>query len=210
MTDLTLYSDYGCPFAHRVLALVAQLGVDVAHELVPIGSQPTPEGATVLGLPMLEVGDGVLVLTESRAINEYLAERFDYGAAFPETLVDRSAHRHALALVDAYLAPAVLGTLSEFQAEKLAGSLAAFERAMTEGPQPSLFALHIAPSWRWLSRIRGSRNRAVRLIETRPALRDWLERVLEHPSLASTTPDDRRILSEVAEAREDGRLPAVS
>lgn len=197
MSDLVLYADYGCPYAHRVLALMALLDVEHTLQLVPHGTPPSPapKGTQLSRIPLFVAGE--LVLTESRVINEYLVERFGYADAFPADTEQRARHRYALALVDEYFAPGYVAPLDARGRSYLAASLEVFEAAMTSGPRPSLFALHAATGWRFVSRSARQLTNVVPIFETRPTLVAWLDEVAAHPCIVSTSPDEARLREEV-------------
>lgn len=167
--------DRGCPFAHRVSALLHHL--DVAYDSVeaPVGQLPeglerwSPSGR----IPLLVHGE--VVVGESRVMLEHLAEAYAFENAYPTRLVDRTKHRHAMAVMDVFVAPwlhhddEVVGDARlDESVEVLHGVTQVSECA------PCLLAFHLAPLWlrfQWW-RPNGAVTRAIR---QRPGLAEWLD-----------------------------------
>lgn len=202
-----LFCDRGCPFAHRVLSMLGYLGRPFDRREAPVGSKP--DGLTRYSaserLPTL-VHRG-LVLTESRVMLDYLAELYDFADAYPADLATRTLHRHAMAVVDDYLVPILMGRSTEPGARRLLDTLSAIEAATaTTPPRPTLLALHLGPTWNafrnWQPR--GAVTRAIR---ARPALHEWLERATELPCVARAAADPATLADDLKRAREAGLLP---
>lgn len=202
-----LFSDRGCPFAHRVLALLGHLGAPVERRESPVGEKPDGlEQHSAAGyLPLLVHGD--LVLTESRVMLEHLAEHHGYTDAYPADLAARSLHRHALAVVDRTLVPLLFGRKhAEPGDPRLEDGLAALAAATaTVEPRPSLLALHVAPMWlrfRWWQ----PASVVTRAIEARTSLAVWLDATIELACVTRTAPDRIAHLEDLSRARQAGLL----
>jgi glutathione S-transferase len=170
-----LFADRGCPFAHRVRALLAHL--EVAYDLheAPIGERP--EGlerwSSSGRIPFLV--HGPLAIGESLVMLEYLAEAYGFTGAWPEGLVPRTLQRHAMALMDSFVAPRVLREDGPVTAARLSECLDVIE-AVTQAtaPVPSLLAFHLAPIWICALSFRPD-GTVIQAIRERPALAGWLD-----------------------------------
>ncbi len=204
---MILFSDRGCPFAHRPLALLEHLGCEVERRESMIGQKPdglaqySPSGR----IPLLVHGD--LVLTESRVMLEHLAEHHAFADAYPADLRARSAHRHAMAVVDDFLAPRLFGrTHTEADGLRLGDVLRTLEEATaTVPPRPSLLTLHVAPIWLRF-RLWHPTHAVTRAVEARSTLSGWLDAALELGCLRRTAPDPVTHREDLARAREAGLL----
>lgn len=208
MSGLTLYADHGCPFAHRVLALLTHLQVPFTLRESPIGQKP--QGLSRYSasgrIPLLVDGD--LVLTESRVMLEYLAERFDFTTGFPDDLVARARHRHAIALVDEFLTPHLSegAGWSKAAALRFEEVLDAFDRVLEAPDRLTLFTLQIAPVWMRLHWWRPD-SPVHAAVQAWPELARKLDATLRLPAIEATSPERRRVVAEVAQAREAGLIP---
>ena len=182
-----LLMDRGCPFAHRVLALLDHLGVAYETREAPLGQLPegverwSPSGR----VPLLV--HGALVIGESRVMLEHLAEAYGFGSGYPLELTQRTRQRHAMALMDGSVAPALTRPDSKLDAVRLAGCLDVFEGATQAPLEPGLFAFHFAPLWlrfQWWHP-EGVVTRAVR---DRPALAAWLDGAASLAAVQRTAP----------------------
>ena len=208
-STLRLYSDRGCPFAHRVLALLDHLGLPFERHESKLGEKPDglARYSASETIPLLVHGD--LVLTESRVMLEYVADRFGFAGAFPSDLASRARHRHAMAVVDDFLAPHLLrASLADTERARLEDSLRALEAA-TAGSEsgPSLLAFHVAPIWlryRWWK----PASPIIRAVEAHPSLSRWLDAAVALDAVASTAPDHAADAAEIERARSAGILPA--
>ncbi len=207
-STLRLYSDRGCPFAHRVLASLQHVAVPFTHHEASLGAKPEGlAGYSASGrVPLLVHGE--LVLTESRVMLEYLAERFGFAGALPADVASRALHRHAMAVVDDFLAPRLFGPpLADTQRARLEDTLRALEVATAGSePAPSLLAFHVAPIWlrlRWWV----PASPVTRAIEARPSLCTWLDAALALDAVASTAPDPAEDAAELERARAAGLVP---
>lgn len=197
-----LFSDQGCPFAHRVLALLDHLGCEHESRRARVGRKPdgierySGRGST----PLLVHGD--LVITESRVMLEHLAEHYLMQDALPSALPERTLHRQAMAVVDKTLAPAFTGP--DPSPGHLVEALDSLEAAAALAPpRPELLALHVAPMWLRLQWWRaGSATTAA--VRARPALRAWLDAAAGLACVRRTTPDAAERRAAVADARAAG------
>ena len=204
MSDLTFFCDYGCPYAHRVLAMLKVLELDFEHREARLGEKPpgVRRFSASGRIPLLVHGD--LVLTESRVILDYLNERFGY-LGYSDDFETRTRQRHAIALVDEYLTPAVFGPITSPDLHRLEEGLDVFEAAMTTPQTPSLFALCIAPIWWRLFRLRPA-SRVVSSIQSRPELLAWMQGAAELECIVETAPEMARASADLAWARQTGLI----
>ena len=179
-----LFVDRGCPYAHRVLALLAHLGVEVRMVEGPVGGEVpglarhSPSGR----VPLLV--DGPLVIGESRVMLEHLAERQVMVRALPGDLQARTRHRHAMAVFDAHLGSRLVHE-SPLPEERLGEVVSAIQEAAAGASPESLLAFHLAPFW---LRFRRWRPEAAitRCIASRPSLVAWLDAAAALPVVVST------------------------
>lgn len=183
-----LLAERGCPFAHRVHALLVHVGA--AYEIVEsaIGQHPaelashSPSGR----VPFLVHGE--LAIGESRVMLEYLAEVYAFAEAYPSNAAARALHREAMAVVDAHFATALFvdTRLTEARLGEVVDRLAAVA-AFTPASSPSLLAFHVAPVWqrlRWWK----PECRVTRALGERPLLVEWLDATTRLPAIAKTSP----------------------
>lgn len=205
-----LFSDRGCPFAHRVLSFAAHLGCALDHREARIGEHPPGLGRYSRSgrIPLLV--DGELVLTESRVILEYLAERHACANAYPGDLAARTLHRHAIAVADEHLVPRLLERTPSVPGDpRVEDVLDAIEVATaTTPPKPCLLAFHLGPLWLAFGTWQ-PHGAVTRAIEARPALRAWLDAAAALPDVARTAPDPERLAQDLMCARAAGLLPAI-
>lgn len=202
-----LFSDRGCPFTHRALALLDHLGVPVECREAPVGSKPVgvEQYSAASNIPLLVHGE--LVLTESRVITEYLAEYYGFEAAYPDDVTARSLHRHAITLVDRTIVPALFGrTRVAVDDPGLDDVLTTLEKATATGSsRPCLLALHVAPMWlrvQWWQ----PNGTIARAVQARPLLRAWLDAAIALACVTRTAPDRAAHLADLARARRAGLL----
>lgn len=184
---MILFSDRGCPFAHRVIALFDHLECkpDLRELMVGEKTDELYQYSASGSVPLLVDGD--LVFTESRVMLEYLAEFYEF-ESYPANLRGRSLHRHAMAVVDDFLVP-LLFVRAEVDANRLDDALNAIEAATaTMAPQPCLLVFHIAPIWLWFRSWRPE-HAVARAIQARSHLCDWLDATIQLDSLRRTAPD---------------------
>jgi glutathione S-transferase len=174
MAALRLFADRGCPFAHRVLALMDHLGLQCETSMSPIGEHPeglssfSPSGR----IPLLVHDD--LVIGESRVILEHLSEAHGFADAYPDDLRRRTLHRQAMALVDAFIAPRVFREDGPGSEARVSECLDLIAEVATGPAVPSLFAFHVAPMWIRLQWWRPD-SLVTHAIRKRSALATWLD-----------------------------------
>jgi glutathione S-transferase len=202
-----LFSDHGCPFTHRVLALLDHLGHQPERRESMVGEKPdgVHQYSSSGCVPLLVHGD--LVLTESRVMLEHLAEHYELAGAYPADLGARSRHRQAIAVVDDFLAPLLFARAdTEVDGPRLDDVLGFVEHATaTVAPHACLLAFHVAPIWlrfRWWHPA-GSVTRAV---EARGKLCGWLDAVVELDSLKRTASDPATPAQALSRARKAAPL----
>ncbi len=203
-----LYADRGCPFAHRVLALLEHLNCEHVLIEAPVGDKPKglAQHSPSERIPFLVHGD--IAISESRVMLEYLAEHHDFRGAFPADLETRTLHRHAMALVDDFLAPLLFRAYTAADALRLTDTLDAIEDATgTVAPGPCLLAFHIAPIWlrfQWWH----PEGPVTRAMAARTDLARWLDAANHLDSLSRTAPDRATHLADIERARRAGLIPA--
>lgn len=204
-----LFFDRGCPFAHRVLALLEHLGLATDRRMSRVGNKPdglehySPSGR----IPLL-VHTG-LVLTESRVMLEHLAEYYGFVDAYPASLGIRSLHRNAMAVVDDCLVPLLMGRgHAESDEPRLDEALSSLEKATAPvAPRPCLLTFQVTPIWGAFRSWQPS-GAVTRAIETRAGLRGWLDAAARLDCLARTAPDSATLAEDIAGARTLGLLPS--
>jgi glutathione S-transferase len=199
-----LFHDRGCPFAHRVIALAEHLGIDLERRQSLLGDKPAgvEQYSSSSAIPLLVDGD--LVITESRVMLEHLAERYGFTDAYPDELMRRTRHRHAMAVTDEHLVPALMyGRASR----RLDDALRALEQVIDRPPHPCLMTLHVAPIWLRF-RLWRPTDEVTRAIEARPTLARWLDDAAALPCVARTAPDPETHARDLVRAREAGLLPS--
>lgn len=204
MKPVHVYSDFGCPFAHRVLAILTELGLEFEHHESEIGVHPkglelhSPSGR----LPILVHGD--LVLGESVVILEYLADRFGFDAPFHRDSASRARQREVLAMVDVHLTPLVFTSGEPPDMARFEEFLDVLTRAILPGPAP-LLTFVLGPVWLRL-RWKGDSADFMRSIRARPLLEDWLDAMADQKSVTDTAPARAAVRREVLSARAAGRI----
>jgi glutathione S-transferase len=179
-----LFTDHGCAFAHRVLALLDGLEVELDHEEAPPHERPPglARYSTSGRVPLLVHGD--LVIGESTVMLEHLAEFYGFTAAWPRSLTARTRQRHAMAFADAALTPRLFNPGEpSARLDECLDTLGAVVRDAR--PEPSLLAFHLAPVALRL-RLWRPGSAATRGIQARPALAAWLEAAAALDSVART------------------------
>lgn len=183
-----LFSDRGCPFAHRVLALLHHLGVP--HDVKEAAVGELPEGLARFSpsarIPLLV--HGTIVIGESRVMLEHLAEAYAFQDAYPRAQTERTEARHAMALLDVFIAPTLTRLELRVGDARLAECLDVFERvALPTPPSPSLLAFHFAPVWQRLSWWHPD-GLVTSAIHRRPALASWLGEAAGLEAIVRTSP----------------------
>lgn len=206
-----LYSDRGCPFAHRVLALVEHLGCTVEGHESALGEKPPGvfRHSASGRIPLLAHGE--LAITESRVMLEYLSETFEFADAYPAELQARTLHRHAMAVVDDFFAPLLFRPSdAQIAGPRLDDAVRDLATATaTVSPRPCLLAFHVAPMWLRF-RVWHPKGAVTRAIEAESPLRDWLDAALALEPIARMAPDPAAHRLDLARARQAGLLPSPS
>jgi glutathione S-transferase len=195
-----LFADRGCPFAHRVLALLEQLDLALELSESPVGQKPeglekwSPSGR----IPLLVHGD--VVIGESRVIMEYLAEAYAFESAYPSALVERTMHRHAMAIVDDFVTPRLFreDAIADARIEECLDVLQRVTDASR--PVPCLLVFHLAPLWlrfKWWR----PESAVTAAIARRKDLATWLDGATHLPAVQRTAPSRAEIEALRAELR---------
>ncbi len=200
---LILFHDRGCPFTHRVLALADHLGLELDYRQSLVGDVPPglDQYSANGSIPLL-VDDGLIII-ESRVMLEHLAERHHWEDAYPADLPSRTRHRHAMAVTDEHLAPALMNGAPP---RRLADILDTLEGVIGGAPRPCLLTFHVAPIWLRFRLWRPS-GEIVRAIGDRPSLCRWLDDAVALDAIANTSPDPETHAIDMARAREAGLMP---
>jgi len=182
-----LYDAARCPYCARVRLVLAEKGL--AYDPVEIDLDDRPGwiyAKNALGkVPVLEE-DGGLVLPESVVIAEYLEERFPEPALWPADPAERALGRLLVEQFDSRLGAAYYALRrGETGADaRLAHGLQALD-GLLEG-RPFLtggeFGLADTAYVPWLARAQALLGVD---LEPYPAIRAWLERLAERPSVAA-------------------------
>lgn len=186
---MRLYFTDGCPYAQRTRALLTLLEVPFEPAVVDLANKSpaflalSPTGA----VPLLD--DDGFVLFESVVINEYLAEKFAWPAAFSADVKERARERLMMKRFDDLLVPAFFGSL------KNPASLEAkpgWKREVellgetVKGKSPrSLLGLHLVTHWQrmnWLA----PESPMVKAMGA--AAGHYLEAAVALPAVVATTP----------------------
>ncbi len=192
---MDLYAAPGCPFAQRSRAILGHLEVPFDHRVVDLRNKSpeflalSPTGRVPLLL------DGEAKLYESSIINEYLAERTGWSAAFSKDTYQRARERLAMLQFDTVLIPAFFGSLKargaldDAQRANLERELDELERtALAADSRVNLLAFHVATHfvrWQWMAEL----TPLPALVAARPKLAAWLNELAAHPAITSTLPE---------------------
>lgn len=203
---MILFSDRGCAFAHRVLALLDYLEcpADLRESLV--GEKPAGLYQYSLSgrLPLLVHGN--LVLMESRVMLEHLAEYYELEESYPVELGARSRHRHAMAVIDGVLVPLLFGR-TDVDTRRLDDALRVLEAAFaTVPPRACLLVFHVAPIWLRF-RLWHPVHTVTHAIQARASLCGWLDAAVQLVSLRRTAPDPATHEEDLIRARQAALLP---
>ncbi len=203
-----VFADRGCPFAHRVLALLDHLGLD--HDLTEsaVGEKPaglerwSPSGR----IPFFV--HGPLAIGESRVILEYLAEEYGLESGRPRGPVERAQQGHAMALFDGSVIPRLVGDDTELGARRLDECLDVLAAvALASPPEPSVLAFHVAPMWLRFQWWRPE-GRVTRGVRERPELAAWLDAATKLASIVRTSPDREQSTADFAAQNHSARASA--
>ena len=192
---ITILSSAGCPFAHRTRALLNHLNEPFDLREVDLDDRDpellelSPTGR----VPFLVDGD--LKLFESAIINDYLAEKLGFQAAYSDDLELRALQRLVMRRWDDSVVPAFYRTLrhpgrSEEELQAALGPELAFISTIVSrmgDDVENLVAFHLATHWirmDWLREFTG----IPALVDHHPALRRWLDQAAELPAIRGTAP----------------------
>lgn len=185
MDRVTIHCDYGCPYAHRLEALLTHLRVDYDVE-------HTHEGP----IPRIAAGD--LKLYETSVITSFLVESLDWREALPSAPAERAAHRLAIRQIENVWSAGLddmKGALSDRARVRLELELDDLAALCEHTPSaPCLLAFAAVPfwiRWRWLDF-----DPMLARIASRPELHAWLVRGETLPAVVTTTPDKERAIAE--------------
>jgi glutathione S-transferase len=182
---ITLYDADRCPYCARVRIVLVEKGLE--YEVVPIDLDDRPawiyEKNPLGRVPVLE--EEAFLLPESAVINEYLEERWPEPALWPADPGERAVGRLLVHRFDELSRPYYALRRGEDGArERLDEQLAALATLLEA--QPFLtgreFGLADVAYIPWI--LRGRERMGVSL-DAFPALRDWVDRLGERPSVAA-------------------------
>ena len=192
---ITIFSSAGCPFAHRTRALLEHLNEPFELREVDLDNRDpellelSPNGK----VPFLVDGD--FRLFESGVINDYLAEKLGFETAYSDDVELRALQRLVMRRWDEVVVPTFYDTLRrpEILEEELRASLSrelAFLSTAVlrmEEAVENLAAIHVATHWTRMDWLRDFTPLPA-LIDEHPALRRWLDRAAELPTVQRTLP----------------------
>jgi glutathione S-transferase len=182
---LTLYDAERCPYVGRVRIVLAEKSIPYESVWIDLDDKPAslyalnPAGR----VPVIEEDD--LCLPESAVIMEYLEERYPEPALLPADAAERSLARLRIWRHDDFSGPYYAARRGEEGArERLDRALGELDAVL--GAQPFLtgreFGLADIAYVPWIFRGQASFGLDV---EPFHALAEWLERLLERPSVAA-------------------------
>ena len=192
---MIVYSAKGCPFAHRTRALLDYLERPVELREVDLDDRDpelmrlSPTGR----VPFLLDGD--FTLYESRAINDYLAEKLGWAGAYSSDLELRALQRLLIAQWDSVVVPAFYrslrnqGQLGDEQRGSLSKELAWMSKTVDrmQGNVENLAGFHAATHWARMDWLREFTS-LPELIEEHPTLAAWLSLAAAQDSIQRTLP----------------------
>jgi stringent starvation protein A len=182
---LTLYNAERCPYVGRVRIVLAEKQIPYESHWIDLGDKPAllyeknPAGR----VPVIE--EGAFVLAESTCIMDYLDERFPEPALLPADPAERALARLLIWRHDDFSSPYYAvrrgdeGAQGRFDAA-LRGLDALLEaQPYLTGREFGLADIAYVP---WIFRAQQSFGLDV---QPYPALAEWVERLLERPSVAA-------------------------
>ena len=182
---LTLYDAGRCPYCARVRILLAEKDVEYEPVVIDLDDRPAwiYEKNSLGRVPVLE--EDAFVLPESAVIMEYLEERYPEPPLLPLDGAERALARLQIFRFDRLSTPYYAVRRGDEEARpKLERALAELD-ALLEA-QPFLtgaeFGLADIAYVPWLLRL--PRVTGIELAPW-PAVADWIERLLERPSVAA-------------------------
>jgi glutaredoxin len=187
---IRLFFAEGCPYAQRTWALLKRLGVPYEAITVDLLNKSveflalSPTGA----VPLIQ--DDELVLFESAVINEYLAEKFAWSAAFSGDVKQRARERLAMKRFDELLVPVFFQRLKDASVLEAKPSwrreVALLGETVKQSVPGSLIGLHVATHWLrmgWLA------PKSPMVVAIRESAGAFFEAASTLPEIVSTTPD---------------------
>ena len=192
---IAVYSADVCPFAHRTRALLTHMSIDFDSHIVHLKDRDpeflklTPTGKVPLFV------DGDMKLYESRVINDYITEKYDFPDAYHRDAYPRARQRLAMLQWDDVVLRLFYKTLGNPEGldpemtDKIGRELDELQDtiALTSGVQ-NLMGFHFAPFWArmsWLRHLTG----VPELIDARLELKTWLDQAVSLPAVQKTLPD---------------------
>jgi glutathione S-transferase len=179
----TLYTAERCPYAARVRIALAEKGLHYDAVEIDLDDRPASlyEKNPLGRVPVYEE-DGGLCLPESRAIMEYLDERYPEPALWPADAAERALGRVWLERFEGGLGRAYYAARRGEGNERLERALEDLDRALAVQPYLSgreygLADIGYVP---WILRALERFG-----VELGPAAADWLDRLLERPAVAA-------------------------
>jgi glutathione S-transferase len=182
---ITLYDADRCPYCARTRIVLAEKGIEYETVVVDLDDRPAwiYEKNVTGRVPVLE--EDTFVLPESAVINEYLEERYPEPPLLPADPGERALARLAIFRFDDLSRPYYALRRGEDGARQRLDAVLARLDASLEA-QPFLtgraFGLADAAYVPWVLR---ARDRMGVDLDELPALRDWVDRLAERPSVAA-------------------------
>ena len=192
---ITIYSADICPFAHRTTAMLTHMGIRFETRVINLSDRDpeflklTPTGK----VPLLVDGD--VKLYESRIINDYVAEKYEFPDAYDPDVYHRSRQRLAMLQWDEVILGEFYRSLRSPDGiepetrKKLARELDEIVRTvrLVSGSIYDLMGFHFAPFWARMDWLRGL-TPFPKLVDSRPELVEWLNRAVAIPAVQATLP----------------------
>jgi glutathione S-transferase len=182
---ITLYDADRCPYCARTRIVLAEKGIEYETVVVDLDDRPAwiYEKNVTGRVPVLE--EDTFVLPESAVINEYLEERYPEPPLLPADPAERALARLAIFRFDDMSRPYYALRRGDDDARQRLDDVLARLDASLEA-QPFLtgraFGLADAAYVPWILR---ARDRMGVDLDEFPALRDWVDRLAERPSVAA-------------------------
>jgi glutathione S-transferase len=184
-----LFFERSCPFGHRVRSLCAHLDVRLTLREGPAGALPPGLDIHAKGGHLPLYVQGTLVLTETRAVLEHLAELTEFADAFPPELAARTLHRNAMGVADRVMFRELMRPDPTHDPAALEDSVSALGAAASVSPpRPCLLTFHLAPLWLHL-RVLRPEGRFTRAVLAQPALAAWLDAGIQVEAVRATGPE---------------------
>ena len=194
---VTIYSQNGCPFAHRTHALLTHL--EIPFELKEIDTQNRPPELLRLSptgrVPFLVHGD--FTLYESQIINDYLADTLEWANAYSADPGLRARQRLAMKQWDSTILPAGFYGAMRYPLSFDRTARDAVEKELDQltitidqmgETVVSLLAIHLASFWAQMNWLRDY-TPLVEFIEARPSLKRWLDKAVAIRAVQKTLPN---------------------